>query len=267
MVEQTSLFNDNAEYETFVDKFKHKKTTDDCYTPPLIYDAIRDWACAEYGVDPAQIVRPFYPGGDYEHYPYPPGCVVLDNPPFSIVSKICDFYINNGIKFFLFAPGLTAFSGRNCMRITHVIPDARITYENGAKVPTAFVTNLGDRDIIAQTAPELGKAINRAQEIIARATTVQLPRYSYPDNVITAAKFKYYSNYGVELVIKRQDCAEIGALDAQRANGKTIFGGGLLLSSAAAAEKAAAETVIWELSPRERAIVAQLDKKTPRRED
>lgn len=25
---------ENKEYETFVEKFKPKKTTDDCYTPP-----------------------------------------------------------------------------------------------------------------------------------------------------------------------------------------------------------------------------------------
>ena len=26
------------DYEGFVEKFKPKKTTDDCYTPPLVYD-------------------------------------------------------------------------------------------------------------------------------------------------------------------------------------------------------------------------------------
>jgi hypothetical protein len=29
------------EYEAFVDKFKPKKTTDDCYTPPDVYDTVR----------------------------------------------------------------------------------------------------------------------------------------------------------------------------------------------------------------------------------
>ena len=105
--EQGCLFDDNLEYDAFTEKFKPKKTTDDCYTPPLVYDAIRDWACSEYGIDPACIVRPFYPGGDYERFDYPDGCVVLDNPPFSILSKICEFYMNRGIAFFLFAPSLT----------------------------------------------------------------------------------------------------------------------------------------------------------------
>lgn len=107
----TSEQETNAEYQAFVDKFKPKLTTDDCYTPPLVYNAVRDWACAKYEINPDKIVRPFYPGGDYEHYDYPSDSVVLDNPPFSILAKICDFYLGRGIRFFLFAPSLTAFSG------------------------------------------------------------------------------------------------------------------------------------------------------------
>lgn len=34
-------------YEEFVDKFKPKKTTDDCYTPDAIYKAVKDWAVEE----------------------------------------------------------------------------------------------------------------------------------------------------------------------------------------------------------------------------
>ena len=34
------LFED---YDAFVGKFKPKKTTDDCYTPPAVYEAVRGW--------------------------------------------------------------------------------------------------------------------------------------------------------------------------------------------------------------------------------
>ena len=34
-------------YEEFVDKFKPKKTTDDCYTPDAIYEVVKDWAIKE----------------------------------------------------------------------------------------------------------------------------------------------------------------------------------------------------------------------------
>lgn len=108
---QVGLFADNPEYDAFVEKFKRKKTTDDCFTPPLVYDAVRDWACAEYGIDPARIVRPFWPDTDYRRFDYPAGCVVLDNPPFSILTPICEFYLARNIPFFLFAPALTCMGG------------------------------------------------------------------------------------------------------------------------------------------------------------
>ena len=98
------------DYGAFVEKFKPKKTTDDCYTPPAVYETIKYWACREFGIDPSKVVRPFYPGGDYESFDYSGGKVVVDNPPFSILSKICTFYRDNHIPFFLFAPYLTIFS-------------------------------------------------------------------------------------------------------------------------------------------------------------
>ena len=108
MTEYQGLFDeDNAEYREFCDKFKPKKTTDDCYTPEPIYNAVRDYACERFGFSPDRIVRPFYPGGDFERFDYPPECVVLDNPPFSIRASIIDFYRVRGIRFFLFSPALT----------------------------------------------------------------------------------------------------------------------------------------------------------------
>lgn len=241
MDEQLTLFDKNEEYNAFVEKFKPKKTTDDCYTPPIVYDAVRDWACKEYGIDPACIVRPFYPGGDYEKFTYPDGCVVLDNPPFSILSKICEFYLDRDISFFLFAPSLTALSGRNvAMRMNHIICDADITYENGAVVHTAFVTSFGG-DVVVQSAPTLRKAIADAIEQIKASTGKTLPKYEYPDYVLTAAMVQRYAKYGIDFAVRRSECELISALDEQRKNGKTIFGGGLLLSESAASRKYTSE--------------------------
>ena len=100
---------DQEQYEQFVEKFKAKKTTDDCYTPPEIYEGISDWVAAEYGLDKRNFVRPFWPGGDYRKGEYPAGCVVVDNPPFSILMQIIDYYLEKGVGFFLFAPTLTLF--------------------------------------------------------------------------------------------------------------------------------------------------------------
>lgn len=74
-------------YEEFVEKFKPKLTTDDCATPEPVYDAVLGWVVKEYGIDPKSVLRPFWPGLDYQQQEYPDGCVVVDNPPFSILSK------------------------------------------------------------------------------------------------------------------------------------------------------------------------------------
>ncbi|WP_370804293.1 hypothetical protein [Gemmiger formicilis] len=99
----------------------------------------------------------------------------------------------------------------------------------------------------------------------------ELPKYSYPDEVLTATMLCYMAAHGVSLEISEKDAHFIRALDAQKSSGKCLFGSGFLLSEKAAAEKAAAEkaaaekaaaekvnTDIWELSEREWAIVRGL---------
>ena len=135
--EQLTFADESDDYRAFVEKFKPKKTTDDCYTPPEIYEVVLDWVVARYGIKRDGVMRPFWPGGDYEREEYPAGCTVVDNPPFSILSKICSFYMERSIKFFLFAPSLTALGAagrRYVLDTNHIIPHGSITYENGAVV-------------------------------------------------------------------------------------------------------------------------------------
>ena len=267
-----------------MDKFKPKLTTDDCYTPPLVYDAIKKWVCEQYGLDQAKVLRPFWPGEDYQKSEYPSGYTVIDNPPFSILSKIIEWFLERDIKFFLFAPSLTVLSGKNiCMRVNHIVCNAEIVYENGAVVRTAFITNLGDDDVVLQTEPRLGKAIEDAVGKTAEGSKMALPKYAYPDHVVTAAMLQRYSKYGVDFRVLRSECVRISTLDAQRDAGKSVFGSGLLLSSEAAKRKSAAEraaakraaakraaakraaakraaAIQWHLSEREKAIISRLDK-------
>ena len=255
---QLSLFSDNPEYDKFVEKFEPKRTTDDCYTPSAVYDAIRTWACSQYDKDPETVVRPFFPGGDYEGYSYPDGCFVLDNPPFSILSQIVTFYLMRGISFFLFAPTLTCLASKRCLEIAHLITDADIVYENGAVVPTSFVTNC-EPGVVLRSEPGLSEIINRTCKGLKN--TVKHPKYVYPDHVVTAAICQTYARRGVEFCVRREDCVRIGSLDSQRDAKKSIFGGGLLLSDRAAADRAAADraaAIEWALSARERAIIDSL---------
>ena len=251
----------NDEYNEFLEKFEAKKTTDDCYTPDNVYDAVADWVAAEYRLDRKQFVRPFYPGGDYQHYKYGKEAVVVDNPPFSILAEIVDFYVEKDIKFFLFAPGLATLNYVNRKNVCAVCSYAQITYENGATVVTSFLTNLGDGTIIALACPELNAAIEEENDKNEAAMRVHMPKYEYPVEVLTAAKLGWLAKYGQRVAIKRDECAFIRQLDAMKESGKGIFGNALLLSERAAAERAAAERAaaqVWQLSEREKEIVQQL---------
>ena len=252
MIKCDDTTNETAEYAAFVDKFKPKKTTDDCYTPANVYDAVLRWAAKEYGLEGRKVLRPFYPGGDYANEDYPEGCVVIDNPPFSILSEICRFYDDRRVDYFLFAPTLTLFS-TNAGRSNYIVSDTSITYENGAKIATSFVTNLGEWKVLLSA--ELSCAVTAANASNTKPET-NLPKYEYPDNVITPATLQKIVKRGIELRVPRSDAVFIRAMDQQRKCKKAIFGGGLLLSEKAAAEKAAANR--WTLSDRELDIIRQL---------
>jgi hypothetical protein len=263
----------NTEYNEFLDKFEAKKTTDDCYTPENIYEAVAEWVCEEYGVEKSTFVRPFYPGGDYRNHKYPHGSVVVDNPPFSILAEIVDFYVDNKIRFFLFAPGLSCLGYTTRENVCAVCTYAPVTYENGATVPTSFITNLGDGQIIAIAPSSMYEAIEKANDINEEMMHVHLPKYEYPVEVLTAAKFGYLAKYGQDMKIRRNDSLFIRQLDAMKESGKGIYGNALLLSERAAAERAAAEraaaeraaaeraaATVWKLSDREKEIIKSLGK-------
>ena len=262
--QQISFAETTTEYEQFVEKFKPKKTTDDCYTPTNIYEAVLDWVCSKYKVNRDNVVRPFWPGGDYERFDYQDDSVVIDNPPFSIISEICDFYNRYDVKYFLFAPHLTNLGICRGLGVCHVITNAAITYENGAIVNTSFVTNLDDRLVVAD--PDLFYAIEAANKENTKSDRT-IPKYEYPDNIVTAAKIGWIVNKGVPYELKKEDAVFIRALDSQRSAGKEIFGSGFLISEKAAAEKAAAEKAAaekaaakkWTLSPRELRIIEELN--------
>ena len=247
-----------AQHSAFVEKFKPKLTTDDCYTPDNIMEAVQTWVAREYHRDRAAFVRPFWPGADYQKRDYPEGCTVVDNPPFSILSQICRWYVERGIRFFLFGPALTICAARG-LRLTYVITGSSIVYHNGAEVPTSFVTNLDSCQL--RTAPDLYEAMEICNTENKHAGKVQNPKYIYPDEVMTAAIAQRWCHYGIQYRLAWNDCIRISALDAQKAIGKSIFGSGFLLSKRAALERAALERAAatrWSLSERERHISSQL---------
>ena len=117
----------HEDYDSFVKKFDKSapKTTDDCYTPQPVYNAVLEWLGSRVNLDGRSIVRPFYPGGDYKNDVLPEACVVVDNPPFSILSEILRFYCAAKVDFFLFAPALTLFVCQD-LPLTYVVASANV---------------------------------------------------------------------------------------------------------------------------------------------
>ena len=173
----------HEDYDGFVAKFRRKKTTDDCMTPPAVYDVALRWIrthCREElrGFTP---VRPFRPDTEYTQFGYPPGCAVVDNPPFSCFASIVRWYLERGIPFFLFYQSQAAISAL-LPGVAVVMVNATIVYANGARVNTSFVTNMLQPDIALMTDPQLRIELMEANGNRPKKTK---PKTELPDDVLS----------------------------------------------------------------------------------
>ena len=265
------LDENDPEYQEFLKKFEAKRTTDDCYTPDVVYDAVAEWVASEYNVSLANFVRPFYPGGDYQKERYKPTDIVVDNPPFSIFASIIDWYNDHGIRYFLFGPHLTIM-GTTANRCACIPVGVPITYANGAIVNTSFATNMESDDIAFRSDARLYKMVDDANREYIKNIHKQLPKYQYPKHVIMSPTLSAYSRCGITFVVKKSECYSIGELDAQREVGKAIFGKGYLVSDRIVEQMEKAEEIraqykrdnniaeiVWPLSDREKAIIESLN--------
>ena len=170
----------------------------------------------------------------------------------SCVGNICRFYEEHGIRYFLFAPGLTLFS-INSGKCNYVPIGLAIVYENGANISTSFVTNLGEYKL--EISPDLYEQLSAENQKNLSELTADIPNYVYPDHVVCAAINKL-AKYGQSIRFSSDEMTFVRALDAQKEQKKSIFGSGFLISEKAAAEKAAATR--WELSEREMELIKSL---------
>ena len=269
------ISEEDEEYQEFLEKFKLKKTTDDCYTPAPVYDAVARYVEETYGVSRDQFVRPFYPGGDYQNERYPDGCVVVDNPPFSIMAEILRFYDSKGIRFFLFAPTLTLFSSSSSAGACTALPcTLAVIYENGASINTSFLTNLEPRSIRFRSAPKLQEMVQEGIDEFTKTLKKQLPKYSYPPHIVTSSWVGILSRLGIEFSVPVAESEGISGLDSQKASGKAIYGKGYIVSDRVKAEREKAErekaerekAERWTLSERELAIIERLNTQSHEKE-
>lgn len=256
----------------FVEKFKPKKTTDDCYTPQSIYDTVLDWSRKNLKIPADAIIeRPFWPGADYTSYNYTPKSIVVDNPPFSILSKIVDYYLANNIHFVLFAPGLTLFCDVcDKPRVTAIVAAGNVTYENGANIMTSFLTDLYPGEPYAVGSHSLFKEIYNVS-IKQKNGYVRTP-IKHEEHVITSSILAKYAAHNIPFVIPRDEARYVRCYGV---NKHKIYGSGYMLSSRLAAERLAAERLLAErlaaeqikLSISDYEIIKELDSPNKFRQD
>lgn len=255
------IFND---YESYVAKFRDlPKTTDDTYTPPDVYEAVLQYLREEGKLTADHtILRPFYPGGDYERAEYPENGIVIDNPPFSIFSKICKFYTARHIPFFLFGPGMTIASVSTYA--TAVIINTGLVFENGAIVRLNFASSLFP-DVALMTAPRLNDLIRACP---SQNQKKELPIYETPDELLSVSDLQTICQGGIDFAVRRSECVRVRSLDLHPKQGG-LFGDHFFIAKAKAQAKAQAKakakaqakakrTIHLPLSEREQRIVARL---------
>ena len=251
------------DYDSFVKKFSKvaPNTTDDCYTPPEIYDAVLRYVGTITDLTGAQILRPFYPGGDYENADYPADGIVIDNPPFSFLKKICKFYSAKNIPFFLFAPAQSAIGCLEVPGVSVVFVGSPIIFENGASMNCAFLTNLLG-DVLVTTTTELTEAFTLYNKRVK--PTKKLRKYINPPEVLGFYDFEKIAKGYEDFAIKRHDAQLVREI-----NGYRMFGTKLIVSTeTAAAAEAAAEAAAAEAAaeniffgPKEIAILEALNER------
>ncbi len=251
MNETIQIDGNSPEYEAFVAKFKAMKTSDDTFTPENVYATVRDWAVRRYSIAPGTpIVRPFWPEGDYTKADYPDGCVVIDNPPFSILAKIVAWYNTKGIRFFLFAPAMTSLALCRDGLTAFIATQNTITFANGGKVSTSFVTNMEQADVLATTASDLHDALDAVNTENEKKSKKHVTPLKLPNELVTASRIGYLSVHHTPYTVRRSDAVFVRKLDNLPGG---VYGAGFLLSPRAAAERAAAERAAAERAAAERA--------------
>ena len=260
-------------YKYCVTNGRNINSTDECYTPPAVYDTVLDYAVERYQLQGKHIVRPFIPGGDYQKYAYDENDVVVDNPPFSMTTKITKWYIDHNIPFFLFVNGLYGVSLSRGLhgKATVIVTNAQVSFYNKGsekRIRLGFVTNMEPKNIIIRGDATLTNKLNGLVD------KKSFKRFHYPDNFLKNNDILAALQRNVELKLTTDNCLFEDNLDYHKAQMHAtsqrmdVFGGGYLVNDKLYAEFKGSlkhdlpNTYRVTLSTREQKIIEQLNEKT-----
>ena len=254
-------------YKYCITNGRNINTNDECYTSPEVYDTVLKYAVERYNLQGKHIVRPFIPGGDYQRYVYDKNDVVIDNPPFSMTTKITKWYINHDIPFFLFINGQYAVSLSRGLhgKATVIATNANCSFyhePNNKVIKMGFVTNLDPKNIVLRGDATL---TNRLNGLLKKKS---FKRFRYPDNFLKNNDILSALQRNVELKLTTDNCLFEDNLDYHKAQHFAVFGGGYLVNDKLYAEfkeslkQDLLGTYCVTLSTREQKLVEKLNTKT-----
>ena len=255
-------------YNYCVTNGRNINTPDECYTPPAVYDTVLDYAVERYQLQGKHIVRPFVPGGDYQKYVYDKNDVVVDNPPFSMTTKIVNWYIDHNIPFFLFINGLYGVSLSRGLRgkATVIVTNANASFyhePNNKAIKLGFVTNLEPKNIVLRGDATL------TNRLIGLVKKKRLNKLKYPKNILRNSDVLKAIHHGVELKLTTNNCLFANNLDYNKEHKLTDVHGGCYLVDDKLYEEfkeslkqALPNTYCVTLSTREKKLIEQLNAKT-----
>lgn len=97
-------------------------------------------------------IEPFYNGNDYTAIDYT-NKVVVDEPPFSQIMDILNYYRTNRVYFFLYIPALCDITALTRHNRTLIDTGATLIKQNDATTFTSFITNLEPSNVKLKTYP------------------------------------------------------------------------------------------------------------------
>lgn len=97
-------------------------------------------------------IEPFYNGVDYTAIDYT-NKVVVDEPPFSQLMDILNYYRTNGVYFFLYIPALCDITELTRHRRTLIDTSVTLIKQNDVTTFTSFITNLEPSNVKLKTYP------------------------------------------------------------------------------------------------------------------
>ena len=255
-------------YKYCVTNGRNINSTDECYTPPAVYDVVLDYAVDRYQLQGKHVVRPFVPSGNYQQYVYDKNDVVIDNPPFSMTTEITKWYINHDIPFFLFINGQYAVSISRGLhgKATVIATNTNASFyhkSNNKLIKLGFVTNLEPKNIVLRGDVALTDKLNG---LVKKKV---LKKYKYPKNIIRNSDVLTAINRGVELKLTTNNCIFEDRMDYHKKHKLSgVVGGCYLVDDnvyneyKSAMEKVPPSTHPVTLSEREKGIVKKLNKRS-----